>query len=473
MAATRTAREVVELYNLVVWNECNIDLAEELLADTVIRHEVGEAHTLTHAQAVQRVADVWQLVDSLRFDLNIVIEGDDGEHVAIVYDSTMTTSDGTRNQRRQHRGVPRRRRQDHRSLELRLQARSLELSDRTLDELGYYLLAGAGGEGPATLMDEARRGEELGFGTAFISERWNVKEASSLVGAACAVTSRMQIATAATNHNTRHPLITGSWATTMHRLSGGRFTLGIGRGIAAIYGAFGIPAVTTAQMEDWAQVMRRLWHGEVIFNHDGPMGKYPILFLDRDFNEDIRLALVAFGPNTLALGGRVFDDVILHTYFTPETLQRCVKTVKSAAEKAGRDPDSVRVWSCFATVGDHLPEQLRLKKTVARLATYLQGYGDLMVQTNNWDPAVLQRFRADSVVTSIGGGIDHKATPEQIGHIATLIPDEWLEPSATGSAQQCVDRIRREFDYGADAVIMHGATPDELEPVVAAYRAGD
>src|ERR1700743_2948559 len=101
------------------------------------------------------------------------------------------------------------------------------------------------------------------------------------------------------------------------------------------------------------------------------MGYLPILFLDQDFNEDIRLALVAFGPNTLALGGRVFDDVILHTYFTPETLQRCVTTVKSAAEKAGRDPDSVRVWSCFATVGAHLPEQLRLEKTVARLATYL------------------------------------------------------------------------------------------------------
>jgi alkanesulfonate monooxygenase SsuD/methylene tetrahydromethanopterin reductase-like flavin-dependent oxidoreductase (luciferase family) len=128
------------------------------------------------------------------------------------------------------------------------------------------------------------------------------------------------------------------------------------------------------------------------------------------------------------------------------------------------------VWSCFATVGDHLPEQLRLKKTVARLATYLQGYGDLMVRTNDWDPAVLQRFREDPVVTSIPGGIDHKATPEQIEHIAGLIPDEWLEPSATGSAQQCVDRIRQEFDYGADAVIMHGATPDELEPVVAAYR---
>jgi predicted SnoaL-like aldol condensation-catalyzing enzyme len=91
----RTAREVVELYNLVVWNDRNLDLAEELFGDNVIRHGVGEAQTLTHAQAVQLVADVWQLFEGLRFDLNIVVAGDDGEHVAIVYDSAMTNKDGT------------------------------------------------------------------------------------------------------------------------------------------------------------------------------------------------------------------------------------------------------------------------------------------------------------------------------------------------------------------------------------------
>jgi predicted SnoaL-like aldol condensation-catalyzing enzyme len=95
MAAMRTAREVVELYNLVVWNECDLALAEELFADTVIRHEVGEAHTLTREQAVNRVKAVSEMFDKLRFDLNIVIAGEDGEHVAIVYDSTMTTKDGT------------------------------------------------------------------------------------------------------------------------------------------------------------------------------------------------------------------------------------------------------------------------------------------------------------------------------------------------------------------------------------------
>ena len=93
---TRTAREVVELYNLVVWNERNFDLADELMGDTVIRHEVGEAQTLSHEQAVQRIVDNWAMFDELRFDLNLVVAGDDGEHVAIVYESPMELKDGTK-----------------------------------------------------------------------------------------------------------------------------------------------------------------------------------------------------------------------------------------------------------------------------------------------------------------------------------------------------------------------------------------
>ena len=92
---SRTAREVVELYNLVVWNERNFALADELMGDGVIRHEVGEVHTLTHEQAVQRVVETWGMFDKLRFDLGLVIAGDDGEHVTVVYESPMTLKDGT------------------------------------------------------------------------------------------------------------------------------------------------------------------------------------------------------------------------------------------------------------------------------------------------------------------------------------------------------------------------------------------
>jgi len=92
---TRTAREVVELYNLVVWNERDFALAEELLGDTVIRHAVGEAQTLTHEEAVNRIIDMWKVSDELRFDLNLVVAGDDSEHVAIVYESPIKLKDGT------------------------------------------------------------------------------------------------------------------------------------------------------------------------------------------------------------------------------------------------------------------------------------------------------------------------------------------------------------------------------------------
>jgi predicted SnoaL-like aldol condensation-catalyzing enzyme len=93
---TRTAREVVELYNLVVWNQRDFALAEELMGDKVIRHQVGQAVTLTRRQAVQRIVEHWEMFDELRFDLNVVVAGDDGEHVAIVYQSTMTAKDGAR-----------------------------------------------------------------------------------------------------------------------------------------------------------------------------------------------------------------------------------------------------------------------------------------------------------------------------------------------------------------------------------------
>ena len=92
---SRSAREVVELYNLVVWNERDFALAEELMGDTVIRHEIGGATTLTHSQAVQRIVDHWAMFETIRFDLNLVVAGDDGEHVAIVYQSPMELKDGT------------------------------------------------------------------------------------------------------------------------------------------------------------------------------------------------------------------------------------------------------------------------------------------------------------------------------------------------------------------------------------------
>lgn len=98
---------------------------------------------------------------------------------------------------------------------------------KQLGELGFYALAGHT-DSPRDLIDEVRQAEALGLGSAFVSERFNLKDAPTLSGAVAAVSESIGIATAATNHNTRHPLVTATVATTMHRLSEGPMITTIG-----------------------------------------------------------------------------------------------------------------------------------------------------------------------------------------------------------------------------------------------------
>jgi alkanesulfonate monooxygenase SsuD/methylene tetrahydromethanopterin reductase-like flavin-dependent oxidoreductase (luciferase family) len=64
------------------------------------------------------------------------------------------------------------------------------------------------------------------------------------------------------------------------------------------------------------------------------------------------------------------------------------------------------------------------------------------------------------------GALDDKATSDELEHVATLIPDEWLAPDAIGSAERCAEKVREQFDLGPDGVILHGAAPADLEPIV-------
>jgi 5,10-methylenetetrahydromethanopterin reductase len=339
-----------------------------------------------------------------------------------------------------------------------------------LPELACYGLAGHSAT-PAELLDEAVLAERLGVGSIFLSERFNTKDAGVMAGAVAASTTDLGIATAATNHNTRHPLVTATMATTMHRLSHGRYALGLGRGFDLLFDLMGVPRVTGAQLEDAIGIYRRLWHGEAVAGHDGPAGTYAYLNQDASFDEDVPVMLMAIGEKTLELGGRVADAVVLHTFFSDETLARSVDIVRTSAERAGRDPASVRIWSVLATVEDSLPTELRLRKLVGRLATYLQGYGAALVTANRWDPADLERFRTHPLVQGYPGAFDAIGTTEELTRLRDeALPEEWLAASATGTPEQCAARVQDQLDAGADSVVLHGATPAELAPVLEAWR---
>ncbi|UEA57975.1 TIGR03857 family LLM class F420-dependent oxidoreductase [Gordonia otitidis] len=337
-----------------------------------------------------------------------------------------------------------------------------------LSELGYYALS-RHPVAPARLVEEAALAESIGLGTAFVSERFNIKDAAVLSGALGAATKRMGIATAATNHNTRHPIITATMGATLAELTNDRFALGLGRGIAAQWQVLGIDDVTSAQLTDIVDVLRRLWRGEMILGHSGPAGSYPLLNLGAAV-DDVPILLVTMSRRTLELAGRIADGVVLHTFLGDAATSEAVATVRASAERAGRDPAAIRIWSVIATVGDELSEEDRLRRLYGRLATYLQGYPDVLMRANQWNTDDLDRIRATTAFSGATGPIDATATAEQLAELAHVIPPHWVADSAVGSAENCAAAVAHQFDLGVDSVVLHGATPSELQPVVSAYR---
>ncbi|MGW5918565.1 TIGR03857 family LLM class F420-dependent oxidoreductase [Nocardia fluminea] len=339
-----------------------------------------------------------------------------------------------------------------------------------LTELGYYALS-RHPVTPAELAAEAVLADRIGLGAAFVSERFNIKDAAVLSGALAAVSTRLGIATAATNHNTRHPIVTANMGATLAELSGGRFALGLGRGIAPLWQVLGLPNVTGAQLAEITDIVRRLWRGETVIGHDGAIGSYPVLHLGVTLDSPPPVLLVTMSPRTLQLAGRIADAVVLHTFLSARATATAVATVREAAERAGRDPASVRIWSVVATVGDDLDELDQLRRLYGRLATYLQGYPEILMRANGWRGDDLERVRSSTAFTSARGAIDATADAAELTELAAVIPREWVSDCATGSPRACAAAVDRQFELGVDSVILHGATPTELVPVLEAYRA--
>jgi probable F420-dependent oxidoreductase len=311
--------------------------------------------------------------------------------------------------------------------------------------------------------------EALGIGNVMISERADYKEISAICGACAAVTESIYIGTSGTNLNTRHPVITASIGSTLASLSNGRFALGLAKGGAARWKAWGLDFPTYEREAEFIALLRRLWRGETIAAHDGSLGQYAHLSLAPYVEEDIPILYVGFGPRSLVNAGRLYDGAHLHTFMSDRALGDAVAAIRCGEAEAGREQGSVKVWSVFATACE-VSEEVYLKYIIARLATYLQipGYGELLVSVNGWDEEVLRNFREHQAVTSVGGLIDSVASTMQLAEIEKLIPEAW-RPAAVGTAKQCAERWLDQFRAGADGIIIHASTPEEFAPVLDEY----
>lgn len=334
-------------------------------------------------------------------------------------------------------------------------------------KLAFYALPGHV-ESAAPLRKEVADGAALGLGAVLLSERLNVKEGAALCGYAAALAGDMEVVAGLTYPHTRHPMDLAAFGGTMAHLATGGFTLGLGRGVNHNWDTWGMPRPGMAMLEDAAHVLRRMWNGEAVVDHDGPLGRFPgTLSLGVELPVIPRLALGALGPKTQQLAGRAYDDLILHSHWTPEGVARSTALARRAAEEAGRDPAALRIWTLLVTACDMSEEDV-LQRVVRRMTTYMQwpGYGELIVEANGWDPAVLKTLRAHPVLD--GRMADVTAfTTDELRALRDVYPEEWLrDGAATGSPEACAHSVRAQLDAGADRVVLHGTSPAEVAPLV-------
>ena len=215
---------------------------------------------------------------------------------------------------------------------------------------------------PETLLEHAVLAERAGFDMVVVSEHfhpWVDDQSASgfafaTIGAMAAATSRVEFATGVTTPLFRyHPAVVAQAAATIDRLSGGRFTLGVGTGENINEGPLGYEfpkyAERNARMSESLEVMRRLLDGEKLtFEgeyyqtdraklYSPPVGSLPIL-------------LAAGGPKSATLAGEKAQGVVTSVKDPNETLERVVEPLRaSAAESGNVDPMVLATrWSIFA-----------------------------------------------------------------------------------------------------------------------------
>ena len=338
--------------------------------------------------------------------------------------------------------------------------------------LGAYVLPGRVSD-PRPAIGQAKTAEHLGLGTIWISERYGSKDLGVLAGAIAQATIQPRIASGISHFLFRHPLSMASMAMTAQAISGGRFLFGVGRSVAPMWKAVGLPTMTTAVLEDCADMYRRLCKGERV-RYDGPAGRFPSLRLgDLPDVAPPPIYLAAIGPNTLDLAGRCFDGVIFHPFLTVEAVRRSAEQVRSAAERAGRDPASVRVVATVVTAPD-LPIGEEEAVIGGRAVTYYQipSFGELLARVNQFDLAELALLRSHPKLAGLKGSADNVFTKDELADVGRLVPKEWISSgAAVGSAGVCAARWKEYLGAGADELLIHGAVPDYLGPTIAHFRA--
>jgi len=219
---------------------------------------------------------------------------------------------------------------------------------------------------PEVLVQHAKLAEDAGFDMVLVSEHFHpwVDDvgasgfAFSTIAAMAQATTTIEFATGVTTPLWRyHPGVVAQAAATLDRISGGRFTLGVGTGENLNEGPLGYDfpkyAERASRMNEALDIMRALLDGEKL-TYEGEWYQTDRAKLYSPPLDSLPILMAAGGPKSAALAGRKAEGVITSVKDPATTFERVIDPAKRAATEAGRPAPTILAsrWSIRAGNND-------------------------------------------------------------------------------------------------------------------------
>lgn len=224
------------------------------------------------------------------------------------------------------------------------------------------LAAGGAGRSFAQVAADARRAEELGFDSVWVSDhlfietapgvRRGAVECLSTLAAIAAQTSRVLLGSLVVCNAFRHPGMLAKEAGTIQDISGGRLVLGMGAGWhKPEFDAFGLPFDhRVARLEESVTALKALLHGERVTRAGRFYQFHDAQLLPRPPSPP-KVWIAAFGERTLRLTARVADGWnFAWCGGDPEPFRRTLTALRRLCAEEGRNPSEIEVSAGVLTM---------------------------------------------------------------------------------------------------------------------------
>ena len=253
-----------------------------------------------------------------------------------------------------------------------------------------------------------------------------------------AETRRVIVGPMVTNPATRDWTVTASTYATLNEMYGNRTICGIGRGDSAVRVTNGKPT-TLKDLRESIHVIRELANSRPV-EYNGATLQFPW-----STGSTLDVWVAAYGPLALKLSGEVGDGFILQMADL-DVAEWMIKTVRQAAENAGRDPMAVKF--CVAA------------------PMYIGDDWEHMRNQNRWFGGMVGNHVADIVAKYGEGSAVPKALTDYIkgregydynehgragNSHADFVPDEIVDRFCLlGTAEQHIEKLTALKELGVD-----------------------